>query len=67
MPIFAPTNGVIIEKNIVSGSAFKKGQRLLRLADLSKVWVETFAYEQDLNLIEQGDESDGSNCQTFRE
>ena len=54
VPIFAPTNGVIIEKNIVSGSAFKKGQRLLRLADLSKVWVETFAYEQDLNLIEQG-------------
>ncbi len=62
LPIFSPGslsgflsgNGVVIEKNIVSGSAFKKGQRLLRLADLSSVWVEAFAYEQDLALIEQG-------------
>ncbi len=54
VPIYALSDGVVIEKNIVNGSAFKKGQRLLRLADLSKVWVETYAYEQDLTLIEQG-------------
>jgi len=38
----------------VSGSAFKKGDRLLRLADLSTVWIESFAYEQDLPLIKHG-------------
>ncbi len=54
VPIFAPSDGVVIEKGIVSGSAFKKGQRLLRIADLSTVWIETFAYEQDLHLIEPG-------------
>jgi Cu(I)/Ag(I) efflux system membrane fusion protein len=27
---------------------------LLRLADLSSLWIETFAYEQDLPLIEPG-------------
>lgn len=54
MPIFAPTSGAIIEKNIVSGSAFKKGERLLRLADLSQVWVEANAYERDLPLLKTG-------------
>ncbi len=54
VPIFAPADGVVIEKHIVSGSAFKEGERLLRLADLSTLWVEAFAYEQDLPLLEPG-------------
>lgn len=54
VPIFASSDGVVIEKYIVSGSAFKRGQQLLRLADLSSLWIETFAYEQDLPLIEPG-------------
>ena len=41
-----------MKKNIIAGSAFKRRQTLLRLADLSSLWVETFAYEQDLPLIE---------------
>ena len=54
LPIFAPADGVVIEKNIVRGSAFKRGEGLLRLADLSSLWIETYAYEQDLPLIETG-------------
>lgn len=54
VPIFAPTDGVVIEKHVVSGSSFKRGERLLRMADLSKLWIETYAYEQDLPLIESG-------------
>jgi Cu(I)/Ag(I) efflux system membrane fusion protein len=54
LPIFAPADGVVIEKNIVRGTAFKRGERLLRLADLSNLWVEIYAYEQDLPLIEIG-------------
>ncbi len=54
VPIFAPRDGVVVEKHIVSGSAFKRGQPLLRLADLSSLWIETFAYERDLPLIESG-------------
>jgi Cu(I)/Ag(I) efflux system membrane fusion protein len=54
VPIFAANDGVVTEKNIVSGSAFKRGERLLRLADLSSLWIEAFAYEQDLPLIEPG-------------
>jgi Cu(I)/Ag(I) efflux system membrane fusion protein len=54
LPIFAPADGVVIEKNIVRGSAFKQGEGLLRLADLSSLWIETYAYERDLPLIETG-------------
>jgi len=54
VPIFAPADGFIIQKNIVSGSSFKKGDRLLRLADLSVVWVEAYAYEHDLPLLAEG-------------
>ena len=51
VPIFAPYEAVIIEKNIVSGSSFKRGDTLLKLADLNVLWIEAFAYEQHLPLI----------------
>jgi len=54
IPIFAPASGVIIEKNIVAGSSFEKGDNLLRIADLSHVWIEAHAYEDQLPLIHKG-------------
>jgi len=54
VPILAPTNGVVIDKNIVAGTAFRAGQRLLRLADLSRVWVEAQVYDYELPLIKTG-------------
>ena len=57
LPIVSPVNGTIIEKNIVAGTAVKKGSRLLRLADLSTVWVEGEVYESDLPWIKVGMEA----------
>ncbi|OQK18290.1 hypothetical protein AU255_10825 [Methyloprofundus sedimenti] len=54
LPITSPVNGTIIEKNLVAGSAVKAGTRLLRLADLSTVWVEGQVYEADLPWIKVG-------------
>jgi len=54
MPILAPESGVVIEKQIVAGSAFKAGQRLLRIANLSRVWVEAQVYDYELPLIKTG-------------
>lgn len=54
VPIFAPRDGVVIEKSIVNGSSFSSGERLLRVADLTEVWVEAYAYERDLRFIERG-------------
>lgn len=54
LPIASPIIGTIIEKNIVAGSAVKAGARLLRLANLSTVWVEGEIYESDLPWIKVG-------------
>lgn len=39
LAITAPANGVIVEKPVVQGARFVAGDTLLRLADLSTVWV----------------------------
>ncbi|GAV20673.1 membrane fusion protein, Cu(I)/Ag(I) efflux system [Mariprofundus micogutta] len=54
VPILAPESGVVIEKQILTGSAFKTGQRLLRIANLSRVWVEAQVYDYELPLINTG-------------
>jgi len=54
VPILSPISGIIINKSIVKGSAFKSGQQLFRIADLSKVWVEADVYDADLELIKSG-------------
>lgn len=54
VPIMSPSNGIIVEKMIVDGSAVKTGQRLLRIADLSTVWVEGEIYEYEIPLVKVG-------------
>ncbi len=54
VPIMSPSNGIVIEKMIVEGSAVKTGQRLLRIADLSTVWVEGDIYEYEIPLVRVG-------------
>jgi Cu(I)/Ag(I) efflux system membrane fusion protein len=54
LPILAPATGTVIEKNIVKGSAAAAGQKLLRIADLSKVWVEGQVYEYEIPLVSVG-------------
>ncbi len=54
VPILSPASGVVIEKNVVAGSAIEPGARLYRIADLSRVWVEAQVYESDLPLVRAG-------------
>ncbi len=54
LPILSPISGTVIEKRIVTGSAVKAGQKLLRIADLSQVWVEGQIYEHEIPLVEVG-------------
>jgi Cu(I)/Ag(I) efflux system membrane fusion protein len=48
LTIASPVSGTVVEKHIVAGSAVKAGMPLLRIADLSKVWVDAQVYESDL-------------------
>jgi Cu(I)/Ag(I) efflux system membrane fusion protein len=52
--IYAPRSGTLIERNITAGSAAKKGQTLLTIADLSRVWIEADVFEADLELVRVG-------------
>ncbi len=57
LPIISPANGTVVEKTIVVGSAVKAGQKLLRIADLSTVWVEGEIYEFEIPLVKVGMEA----------
>ena len=57
MPVLSPASGTIIAKNIVKGSHIRTGELLYRIADLSSVWIEADLYEQDLALVEPGQEA----------
>ena len=54
VPIYSPADGIVVGKHIDDGSAAKKGQTLLRIADLRVVWIEAEVYEADLDLIREG-------------
>ncbi|MCZ6619766.1 MAG: efflux RND transporter periplasmic adaptor subunit [Gammaproteobacteria bacterium] len=52
--IRAPRRGTLIERHIVDGSGVRRGQTLLSIADLSRVWVEAQVFEADLGLVSVG-------------
>lgn len=44
----SPAPGFLVEKNVVQGSAVEPRQKLLRIVDLSTLWVDAQIYERDL-------------------
>lgn len=54
LPIRSPVAGYVVEKNVVEGSAVEPGQRLYRIAPLTRVWVEAEVYESELSLVRAG-------------
>lgn len=47
LQLLAPVNGVVVEKPVVAGMRFMPGDLLLRIADLSRVWLVVDVFEQD--------------------
>ena len=52
--LVAPQAGTVMEKMAVDGMYFAAGTPLLRIADLSTVWVIAEVYERDLSLLGPG-------------
>jgi Cu(I)/Ag(I) efflux system membrane fusion protein len=52
--VSSPTSGYVVEKNVVEGDHVEQGMSLLRIADLSEVWVDAQVYESDLPLVKLG-------------
>jgi Cu(I)/Ag(I) efflux system membrane fusion protein len=52
--LVAPQAGTVMEKMAVDGLYFAAGTTLMRIADLSSVWVIAEVYERDLPLLAPG-------------
>jgi len=50
----APVSGVVMEKKAVEGMMMKAGDEMMRLADLSSIWVIADVAEQDIGQIRIG-------------
>ncbi len=57
LALTAPIDGVVMEKIAVEGLHFAPGDMLYRIADLSTVWVLADVFEQDLGIIQLGQEA----------
>ncbi len=56
--IVSPIDGVLIKKNINSGSFVKRGKLLLQIANFSKLWVIAKVYQRDISFIKKGMRAD---------
>jgi len=54
LPFYSPYSGIVVEKKVTEGSAVKRGMVVYKVADLSTVWVEGKAYEEDRAFIQKG-------------
>lgn len=44
-------NGIILNKNIYTGSYIKEGQKVFQIADISTIWIEANIYQKDLTYV----------------
>mgnify|MGYP001813257140 FL=1 len=51
---YAPSSGVVVDLAVKEGQYVKTGSTLMRIADLSKVWVILRVFQSDLPLIRPG-------------
>ena len=58
LDIISPANGIVNLKNISIGDYVNEGSVLFEVSDLSKVWIQFEAYEEDLPWIKLNDEID---------
>ncbi len=56
--IYAPSGGIVIQKDVEEGMYVKIGTRLYTIADLSHLWIKLDAYESDLMWLRYGQEVD---------
>jgi Cu(I)/Ag(I) efflux system membrane fusion protein len=55
LTIYSPFSGVVVEKNIFDGMQIQAGMNLLKLADVSQMWIYADVYENDLSWVKVGE------------
>ena len=51
--VLSPMNALVLTRNINKGSFVKKGNLLLQLANIDKLWFIAQVYQKDLNFLKQ--------------
>lgn len=54
LTLYSPYSGIVTMKKVVQGMQIMKGEELLQVADLSRVWVNADIYEYELPWIKVG-------------
>ncbi|MGA1931724.1 efflux RND transporter periplasmic adaptor subunit [Arcobacter sp. YIC-464] len=49
--VYSPINSIVLQKNINDKGAIKKGNLLLQLANIEKLWFIANIYQKDLNFL----------------
>ncbi|MDW7710618.1 MAG: efflux RND transporter periplasmic adaptor subunit [Deferrisomatales bacterium] len=57
LKIRSPFTGVVTHKNAVQGVFIRTGTTVYKIADLSRVWVDTHIYEYEMPWVEVGQEA----------
>lgn len=55
LTLYSPFSGIVIEKNVYEGMQVQAGMNLLKIADMSEMWVYADIYESDLAWIKKGE------------
>jgi Cu(I)/Ag(I) efflux system membrane fusion protein/cobalt-zinc-cadmium efflux system membrane fusion protein len=56
--IKADKNGIIRDKDIFEGGYFPKGKTLMKITDISRVWVEVHIFDNEIPLVKEGMEAE---------
>lgn len=56
LPVYAPINGTVLEKNVSAGERVEAGKEIIILSDISTVWVWADIKEADLSAVQQAGE-----------
>ncbi|GAB5521426.1 MAG: efflux RND transporter periplasmic adaptor subunit [Rhodothermales bacterium] len=54
LAVYAPASGTVLETTVIEGARVTAGQPLMRLVDLSRLWLMVDVYEQDLAWVDVG-------------
>ncbi len=54
LTIYAPTGGIVIQKDAVEGMYVQTGTKIYTVADMSKLWANLDAYESDMEWLRYG-------------
>ncbi len=57
VPVLSPAGGFVVAREVVRGASVRPGERLYRIADLGRIWVEAEVYESDLALLRTGQQA----------